>query len=96
MKSPKVKLTPPDPKQCQAKIRSGCFPTGMEFMIMGPGLVERCPNVPKVIVYENHPGKDGQKGSMSLCLGCLKKFRSEFPLGHARIEQIKNQNAKRK
>lgn len=66
----KAKLTPPDPKRCQAESRS--------FMTLGPGRV-RCSNTPTVIITEKKPGPDGQRGSMSLCAECLPVFKKEHP-----------------
>lgn len=78
------KLTPPDLTQCQADV-----PNGHTFMTLGgrPGRV-RCTNKPDVIAYENAPGPDGQKGSMSLCKRCLTVFNKQMPKGYATIEVI--------
>jgi hypothetical protein len=57
-------LVPPDRKQCQAEIREG------SFMTLGPRAFHRCRNLPTVIVTEKLPGKDGQRGAMSLCDSC--------------------------
>lgn len=60
------KLIPVDKKQCQAE-----KPNGYNFMTLGgvPGRV-RCTNAPSAIITETELGKDGQRGSMSLCQGC--------------------------
>lgn len=70
MKQKKVKLIPPDRKQCQAE-----KPNGNTFMTLGgvPGL-ERCKNKPSVIATERKPGEDGLRGSMSLCSDCFTKL----------------------
>lgn len=64
------KLTPPDLKQCQAEKSNG-----WNFMTLG-GRKEmvRCTNKPTTIVRELKPGKDGRKGSMTLCTDCLVQF----------------------
>ena len=67
-KTKKAKLTPPDPKRCQAEWRGG------SFMTLGPRQMERCENPPVVIVMEKIPGPDKQCGAMSLCPACLTKF----------------------
>lgn len=71
-------LIPPDVNQCQAQ-----KPNGNTFMTLGgrPGYV-RCKEKPVVIVTENKPGRDGRKGSMSLCAACwrvmLKQLGGKF------------------
>jgi hypothetical protein len=68
-KTKKAKLTPPDPKRCQAEWRGG------SFMTLGPRQMERCEDPPVVIVKELKPSeKGGQCGAMSLCPACLTKF----------------------
>lgn len=70
-------LTPPDLTRCQAMIT-----THRPFILGGnPRKTERCDNVPTVIVTENKPGKDGSKGSMSLCESCLDVISEENPKG---------------
>lgn len=69
----KTKLIPPDPKQCQALEKVGAWPDAQHFMNLGPAGWARCTAKPTVIVHEKKPGKDGRKGSMSLCDECLKK-----------------------
>ena len=61
------KLVPPDKNRCQAE-----KPNGHSFMTLGghPGRV-RCEAAPTVIAKETKPGKDGKRGSMSLCDSCL-------------------------
>jgi len=70
----KSKLIPPDLTKCQAE-----KPNGNTFMTLGgsPGL-ERCKNKPTTIVKEINPGKDGNKGSMSLCTHCLLVFMKQM------------------
>lgn len=71
----KVKLIPPDMKQCQVE-----KPNGNTFMTLGgvPGLV-RCKNKPTVLVKETKAGKDGQKGSMTMCASCYEVFKERAP-----------------
>jgi hypothetical protein len=68
-----MKLEPPDRKQCQAE-----KPNGYTFLTFGgrPGRV-RCTNKPRLIVTEKKPGKDGLKGSMSLCPDCFAVFQKQ-------------------
>ena len=78
-------LTPPDIKRCQVE-----KPNGHTFMAFGgvPGLV-RCEAKPSVIVSEKEPGPDGQKGSMSMCLGCLEVFSKQAGLDGHTVKEIK-------
>jgi hypothetical protein len=90
MSKPKVKLTPPDRKRCQAMIRSGCFPTAQEMFIIGPGKTERCTNKADCIVTEKKPNKkDGLIGSMSLCDKCFVNFVHAFGGNYANVEVLK-------
>lgn len=65
MKRKKVKLIPPDPKQCQCEERTGDY----SFMTLGPiPPLKRCTEKPVCIVTELQASKkDGLRGSMSLC-----------------------------
>ncbi len=76
-------LTPPDRGRCQAVRHEPFRVTGVNG---------RCPNKPTVIVIENEPGKDGQRGSMSLCAGCHATFETRFPAGHADAEPVSELN----
>lgn len=77
------KLIPVDRKRCQAEMPNGAGP----FTIGGrPGMV-RCTDIPSVIATEIVAGKDGQKGSMSLCLDCQKVMEKQMP-GHCTFEDI--------
>ena len=79
----KTKLTPPDRKRCQAEQLGG------SFMTLGPRPLIRCKNKPIVIVTENKPSeKDGQKGSMSLCLHCWKQMIKQCGKDYAAAEPI--------
>lgn len=86
-KSPKLKpLTPPDKVRCQAEV-----PNGDSFMTLGGHLGgrARCSNVPTLIAKENRPGKDGRKGSMSLCEHCAKVFVQQLGPAFATLTPIK-------
>lgn len=88
-KPKKQKLIPPDPNQCQAEV-----PVGTNaFTIGGPNMFvrERCKNKPTVIVKENKPGPDGQRGSMSLCDGCLKQLVKQLGSSYATAKPIKKE-----
>lgn len=76
----KPKLTPPDPKRCQAIKRVGAF-------AFGPPSDTRCSNAPTVIATEKKPGKDGLVGSMSLCDACSQILRIQQP-GFAKFDAI--------
>jgi len=73
-KTKKVVLTPPDLERCQAK-----KPNGVNFLTLGgrPEMI-RCTDKPTVIAKEIKPGKDGLRGSMSLCTHCLLKFMTQM------------------
>lgn len=73
-KSKKVKLIPPDPKHCQKKIRTGCWPDARHFMRIGPAEEHDCGKKPSHIVRETKPDTHGQRGAMSLCPSCLAEF----------------------
>lgn len=67
-------LVPPDRVRCQAEIQEGG-----SFMQLGRHAFQRCESVPIVIVREVNPGRDGRRGSMSLCQSCLDAFKQRFP-----------------
>ena len=67
-------LVPPDRVRCQAEIREGG-----SFMQLGRHAFQRCASAPTVIVRETKPGRDGRRGSMSLCQSCLDVFKERFP-----------------
>ena len=50
--------------------------------------MERCKNKPDFICTENKPGEDGQRGSMSLCIGCTSVMRKQLGRDFATIELI--------
>lgn len=88
-KKAETPLTPADPERCQARV-----PTGGPFVIGGPsgdpldGYRVRCTNTPVVIVTETQPGKDGRRGSMSLCGRCRGVFEKDMPQGFATFGRI--------
>lgn len=62
-------LTPVDFECCQAvKVES------YSFMRLGKPALKRCDNKPTYMIVECKPGKDGKRGSMSLCDECLDQF----------------------
>jgi hypothetical protein len=78
------KLTPPDPRRCQAEI-SG--PHG--FMTLGPRpRPERCKEPALVIARETKPGPDGLHGEMSLCSACYAEFLKRMPGGTATFTDV--------
>ena len=66
----KTELMPPDYSRCQTEIT-----TTASFMQMGgpPKTTERCKNKPTILMEELVSGKDGQKGSMTVCDDCFKQ-----------------------
>lgn len=81
-------LEPPDPERCQAGA-----PTGHTFMTLGgqPGHT-RCSNEPVVIATEAESGKNGRRGSMSLCARCLTVFTKQMPPGCATFEAAQDRD----
>jgi hypothetical protein len=77
-------LEPPDRERCQAEKSTTNFMTfGGEI-----GKMVRCTNKPTVIATEATPGKDGLRGSMSLCEDCRWAFLERTPPGFATFEPI--------
>lgn len=73
-----MSLTPPDLKRCQADVPgNGPLTMGGEIGDPRNGYRVRCDNAPAAIVVEIADGSDGQKGSMSLCGGCLEVFEKQ-------------------
>lgn len=83
-------LTPPDIDQCQAE-----KPNGQSFMTLGggPGYV-RCADEPTVIATENKAGRDGLKGSMSLCDECKAKLLEQMGTDYATFATIERNDGK--
>ncbi|MDA4132063.1 MAG: hypothetical protein OK454_02920 [Thaumarchaeota archaeon] len=75
-KNKKADLTPPDYAQCQCEITMT-----LGFMQLGgpPKTTERCKSKPTMLMEEREPGEDGQRGSMTVCDGCLKEAQSKMP-----------------
>lgn len=67
-------LEPVDYRRCQARIRKGS-----SFMTIGKPAWSRCSSRPCVVVREREPGRDGQRGAMSLCEECFGVFREKNP-----------------
>ena len=68
---PDYGMIPPDKKQCQ------CCPNMLAhtaFNLGPPPRPKRCQNKPSFIALELLPGKDGKRGSMSLCEDCAKEI----------------------
>lgn len=86
-KTKKVKLIPPDPKQCQAEERPG---GPYSFMTLGPiPPLQRCRHRPVCIVKEIKPSKkDGQRGSMSLCGAHLAVMLEEYGPNFATVKHL--------
>lgn len=80
----KPKLIPPDLKRCQAEKPNGCT-----FMSLGgvPRMI-RCKNTPEFVAKERKPGKDGRRGSMSICRECLGVMVSQRGPNYAKLTPI--------
>ena len=78
-------MTPPDSKRCQAE-KTAAY----SFMTLGGrvGDMIRCANPPTVIVTERKPGRDGKRGSMSLCAECLAVFTVKMPKNYATVAEV--------
>lgn len=67
----KKKRIPADKKRCQV-IKYNAFS-------LGGDLTTRCTNEPSWIVEETIPGKDGLKGSQSVCSECKQDWQHKVP-----------------
>jgi hypothetical protein len=76
-------LVPPDPKRCQAEKSNGPFRMG------GPAFT-RCGSKPILIVREKKVGKDGRRGSMSLCLECYSQLVKQLGADHVTTRSVKS------
>jgi hypothetical protein len=78
-------LEPIDEKQCQAE-----KPSGDSFLTFGPRRPRiRCSNKPAYIAKEKRKGKDGKRGSMSLCKDCAVVFEKQMGKDYAELTPIK-------
>lgn len=79
-------LVPPDLERCQAEI-----PRGNAFSF-GPVKMVRCNHTPVYIITEKKADSQGQKGSMSVCQGCLQQAYKQMPnkINHALIKKPTN------
>lgn len=73
----------PDKNRCQTEITPSYGP----FRFGPPDRPRRCENKPTVIAKEIRKGKDGKRGSMSLCESCLVVMNKQMP-GTAEIKKI--------
>ena len=90
MKKKKTVLTPPDTTQCQARVPgNGPFTMGGKIGDPRDGYRVRCENKPDVIIKEKKPGKDGKRGSMSLCTHCVKVFDKQVGLETVTVQKIR-------
>ena len=70
-----MELIKPDLERCQTEWLGG------SFMTLGPRPTVRCEKRPVVIATEKIQGKDGLRGSMSLCgehMDDLQRIKPEF------------------
>lgn len=58
-------------------------------MTLGPRQYVRCTKPATVIVTEKKPGKDGQRGTMSLCDHCFAIFLKTYGPHFATAQEIK-------
>jgi hypothetical protein len=77
-----MNLIPPDLKRCQVESRGG------SFMTLGPRPMERCTRKPLWIAKERKAGKDGQRGSMSLCGTCKVALIKQLGHEHCDFQRI--------
>jgi hypothetical protein len=78
------KLEPVDFDCCQAE-----KPNGKNFMSFGgQHQMVRCNAKPDFVITERKPGKDGQCGSMSLCIECCKKAFEQLTINDYALEPI--------
>jgi hypothetical protein len=77
-------LVPPDKRQCQAEKRMGSF---MSFGGV-PKLV-RCTKRAVWIATEVKKGKDGRRGSMSLCDACAGVMTEQLGKDYATFKPIR-------
>lgn len=82
MGTKKQKLIPPDPERCQAQILEG------SFMTLGPRSYIRCKTKPSVVIQEKQPGKDGQRGAMSLCPDCLQVYKKKADIKQVEVIEV--------
>lgn len=82
-------LIPADPDRCQTEI------TEYRPFIMGGDVnqTRRCSNAPTWIATEKKPGKDGQRGSMSLCDDCREQLVKQFTKAGKALPEFKPVNA---
>jgi hypothetical protein len=92
----KTKLIPPDKKRCQAEKKTGCWPDARNFMAIGPPKMERCSNVPTVVVKEKMVAIDGRRGSMSLCDGCLETLLKQCGSAFVTVTRLKQKRNNKK
>lgn len=76
-------LEAPDLKRCQTIRRSGSF-----LSMGGIPKETRCREKAVWIATEAKPGKDGRRGSMSVCDGCQEKLKKQLGPGYATFERI--------
>lgn len=83
-------LIPPDRDRCQADVPTqGPFQLGGEIGDPNNGYRRRCRNAPAWIATETRPGRDGLRGSMSLCEGCKAAFVRQVGASAATFEPVK-------
>ena len=75
------KRIPVDKDRCQAYIEES-------FMALGAVQLFRCDKAPVYIATESKPGKDGLRGSMSLCRYCTGGMIRAMGEDHATLEII--------
>lgn len=83
-------LTPPDFSRCQAeKPGNGPFTMGGEIGDPRNGYRVRCRETSTVVATEKNPGKDGRRGSMSLCDSCRSVLVKQLGEDYASFVPIK-------
>lgn len=74
MTAERKELIPPDLKRCQRIHRVGAF----QF---GPPREWQCDKKAAFVAMEDEPNKDGQRGSMSVCIECKELLKGVRPTG---------------
>jgi hypothetical protein len=86
-------LTPPDRKQCQAEKPNPDF--GPFRMGGSTKKRVRCGNTPTTIATETEPGKDGHRGSMSMCDDCVAVAKLQLPKDFCTFKPMRKLNPKK-
>ena len=77
-------MTPIDKERCQAEKTNS-----QSFMSLGGNCkMIRCENKPNFIATETKADAEGLKGSMSMCVDCLKVAKKQLPKGFFNLIKV--------